>query len=135
MPSSFHDKVTLRGFHWEYSSLTFNLAAGITAADAGKAVSLNGVVPNSVKLAADGDKIVGYLSTVENRVVEGILVGAVELQFANILPILPAAVATLAVGNSVVGAGGGQIKAATAHNPRDNFVAEIIGNNAVVVQV
>jgi hypothetical protein len=135
MPTSFHDKVTLRGFHWEYSSLTFNLAAGITAADVGKAVSLNGVVPNSVKLAADGDNIVGYLSTYEDRTVEGIKVGAVELQFANLLPIAASAQATLAVGNSVVGAGNGEVKAAATHNPRNNFVAEIIGTKAVVVQV
>lgn len=133
MPTSFHDKVTLRGFHWEYSSLTFNLAAEVTAADVGKAVSLNGTVPNSVKLAADGDAIVGYLSTFEDRTVEGIKVGAVELQFANLLPIADGA--TVTVGSTVVGAGGGRIKNAGTNNPRNNFVAEIIGTNAVVVQV
>lgn len=135
MPTSFHDKVTLRGFHWEYSSLTFNLAAGIVAADVGKAVSLDTTAPNRVKLAADGDAIVGRLSTVENRVVEGINVGAVELQFANVLPIAASAVAGLVVGDTVVGAGNGEVKKAPANNPRNNFVAEIIGTNAVVVQV
>lgn len=135
MPTSFHDKVTLRGFHWEYSSLTFNLASTIVAADIGKAVSLDTSGNNKVKLAADGDAIVGRLSTVEDRVVEGIRVGAVELQFANVLPIAASAVATLAVGNTVVGAGNGEVKAAGTHNPRNNFVAEIIGTNAVVVQV
>lgn len=135
MPTSFHDKVTLRGFHWEDSSLTFNLASAIAAADVGKAVSLNGVVANSVKLAADGDAIVGRLATYEDRTVEGIKVGAVELQFANLLPVNAAALSALAVGDSVQGAGAGEVKKAAANDPRKNFVAEIIGTNAVVVQV
>lgn len=140
-----HTNVTLRGFHWETSSLTFNLAAGIVAADVGKAVALDASGDNKVKLAGDGDTIIGRLATVENRTVEGTLVGAVELQFANILPIKAGLVdgEVVAVGSTVVGAGNGEVKAlatgaaptVAAPNHSINFVAEIIGTNAVVVKV
>lgn len=133
MPTSFHDKVTLRGFHWEDSSLTFNLDAAIVPADVGKAVSIDTSGPNKVKLAGDGDAIVGRLSTVEIRTVEGINVGAVELQFANTLPLGAGASVGLAVGDTVQGAGAGAVKKAAANNPRQNFIAEIIGTTDVVV--
>lgn len=133
MPTSFHDKVTLRGFHWEDSSLTFNLNAAITAADITKAVSIDVSGNNKVKLAADGDAIVGRLATYEDRTVEGIKVGAVELQFANTLPLGAGASVGLAVGDTVQGAGSGTVKKAAANDPRKNFIAEIIGTTEVVV--
>ncbi|KQS84262.1 hypothetical protein [Rhizobium sp. Leaf383] len=129
----FHTKVGLRGFHFEDFHLTFTLAAGIVAADAGKAVSLDTSAPNKVKLAGDGDTIVGRLATVEDRKVEGQLVGAVALKFANTLPIKAGQV--VAVGDTVVGAGGGEVKKATAADPSKNFVGEIIGSEAVVVLI
>ncbi|TPJ51678.1 MULTISPECIES: hypothetical protein [unclassified Mesorhizobium] len=133
-----HQNVTLRGFHWEVSSLTFNLATGIVDADVGKAVSLDASGANKVKLAGDGDTIIGRLSTIENRSVEGSLIGAVELQFANLLPIKAGEV--VAVADTVVGAGNGEVKAlknagASAPNHSINFVAEVIGSYAVVVKV
>jgi hypothetical protein len=130
--ASFHTKVSLRGFHFEDFILTFMLAAGITAADQGKAVSF-GAAPNTVKLAADGDTIIGRLETVEDRKVEGSLVGAVALKFANLLPIKAAQVAN--VDDTVVGAGAGEVKAAATPDHSKNFVAEVIGTNAVVVKV
>lgn len=129
----FHTKPTLRGYHFEDWSFTFNLATGITAADIGKAVSLDTTGNNKVKLAGDGDVIVGMLSTVEDRVVEGQLVGAVELKFANILPIKSGN--TVAVGDSVQGAGGGEVKKITTPDYSLNYVVEIQGTNAVVVKV
>jgi len=128
-----HTNVTLRGFHSEDSSLTFNLATGIVDADVGKAMSVDASGPNKAKLAGDGDTIIGRLASVEARSVEGTLVGAVELQFANILPIKAGEV--VAVGDTVVGAGNGQVKKAAAANHSINFVAEIIGTNAVVVKI
>lgn len=140
-----HQNVTLRGFHWEDSSLTFNLATGITAADIGKAVSIDAGAANKVKLAGDGDIIIGRLASVESRSVEGTLIGAVELQFANTLPIKSGLAdgEVVVVGSTVVGAGSGQVKALTtgsgptvaAPNHSINFVVEIIGTNAVVVKV
>lgn len=130
--ASFHTKVSLRGFHFEDFHLTFTLAAGIVAADVGKAVSF-GAAPNTVKLAADGDTIIGRLATVEDRKVEGSLVGAVALKFSNTLPIKAGQV--VAAGDTVVGAGNGEVKKAAEADHTDNFVAEVIGNLAVVVKV
>lgn len=129
----FHTNVSLRGFHFENWHFTFRLASGIVAADIGKAVSLDATGPNRVKLAADGDVIIGRLVTVENRVAEGQLVGTVALKFANVLPIKSGE--TVVVGNSVQGAGGGEVKALVSPNYSLNFVAEIIGTDAVVVKV
>jgi hypothetical protein len=131
--ASFHTKVSLRGFHFEDFILTFTLAAGIVAADVGKAVSLDTSAPNKVKLAADGDVIVGRLSTVEDRKVEGQLVGAVALKFANLLPIKNGD--AVAAGDTVIGGGSGTVKKAAANDATKNFVAEIIGTDAVVVLV
>lgn len=134
MPSaSFHTGVSLRGFHFEDFILTFNLAAGIVAADAGKAVSIDTSGPVKVKLAADGDFIIGRLEVVEDRKVEGTLVGAVALKFSNLLPIKAAS--GVAVGDTVVGAGAGEIKKATANDARINFVSELVGNFAVVTKL
>lgn len=130
--ANFHTKVSLRGFHFEDFLLTFTLAAGITAADRGKAVSL-GAAANTVKLAGDGDVIIGRLETVEDRKVEGQLVGAVALKFANALPIKAGEV--VAVGDTVVGAGAGEVKKAATADHGANFVAEVVGNEAVVVKV
>lgn len=128
--ANFHTKVSLRGFHFEEWILTFTLAAGITANDVGKAVSFSGV--NTVKLAADGDTIIGKLATVEDRKVEGQLVGAVELKFADLLPIK--AGQAVAAGDTVVGAGGGEVKKAATADHSKNVVMEVIGSNAVVIK-
>jgi hypothetical protein len=131
--ASFHTKVSLRGFHFEDFHLTFTLAAGITAADVSKAVSIDTSAPNKVKLAADGDIIIGRLATVEDRKVEGQLVGAVALKFMNTLPMKTGS--EPAVGDTVVGGGAGTVKKAGANDANKNFVAEIIGTDAVVVLI
>lgn len=110
--TAFHTNVSLRGFYFEDSLLTFNLTAGMDSDDVGKAVSLSTAAANTVKLAGDGDHIVGRLQSVEDRTVEGTLVGAVELRFANTLPIKTGE--TVAVGDTVVGAGVGEVKALAA---------------------
>lgn len=129
----FHNKVTLAGFHFEDWSLTFNLDSAITAADIGKAVSKNGTTANSVKLAADGDVIIGRLATYENRVTEGIKVGAVELKFANTLPIVSGG-GSVVVGGSVQGAGNGEVKN-LSYDPSLNWVVEVNGLVATVIKV
>ncbi len=131
--ANFHTKVSLRGFHFEDSHLTFTLAAGITANDVTKAVALDTSAPNKVKLAGADDVIIGRLEVVEDRKVEGQLVGTIALRFANELPIK--AGETVAVGDTVVGAGGGEVKKATAANHNANYVAEVIGSKAIVVKI
>lgn len=132
MSTPFHTRVSLRGFHFEDASLTVKLQAGITQNDVGKAVSMT-TVANTFKLSGDGDVILGRLVSVEDRTVEGQLVGAVEFQFANYLPIK--AGQTVNPGDTVVGAGGGEVKAAAAADHSQNFVAEVVGSNAVVVKI
>lgn len=133
----FHTNVSLAGFHFEDFSLTFKLTAGIVAADVGKAVTISTAAPNTVKLAGADDYIHGRLATVEDRTIEGTLVGAVELKFANTLPIKSGE--TVAVGDTVVGAGAGEVKTrkvSTVATPdyNANVVVEVVGLVATVVK-
>lgn len=64
-------KVSLRGLIQENFQYGFLGAAGLTSADEGKAVTLDTGAANTVKLAGDGDMIIGRLEKVEVRSVEG----------------------------------------------------------------
>ena len=81
-----------------------------------------------MKVAGDGDVIVGKLATYENRTIEGIKVGAVALKggfkFAKS--------GAVTVGQSVQGAPGGAVKALTPANYALNMVVES-GTDYVVV--
>lgn len=129
MPYPFHTAVTMKGFHQEAFHLTMNLSGTVTAADIGKAVSVDDATANTAKLAGDGDVIIGRLASYENRTNEGIVVGAVEFRFANTLPIAESE--TVAVGDTAVGGGAGAVKAAAAANHSQNFVAEVIPSAGV----
>lgn len=108
--------VTLRGFQFEDANFTFLISGSPTSSDVGKAVSQDTSAANTVKLAADGDIIVGRLMAVENRVQEGIVVATVAMQFIDKLPIKSglSGAAVPALGKFLVGAGGGEVKAAAA---------------------
>lgn len=124
--------VTLRGYHAEHAIFTFHLAAGITQDDIGKAVSIDTAAPNSVKLAADGEFVFGRLETVEDRVTEGMLVGAVAVRFSNTLPYT----GTVAVGNTAVGSTTpGLVRAAAAADHSHNVIVEVDEPNGHVVVV
>lgn len=127
MATAFHNQVGLANIKFAKVNRTFRLAAGITSADTGKAVSLDTSAANTVKLAGDGDTIIGYLETYEDR-----QVGAVALNFTEKLPI--ATSATVAVGDTVVGAGNGEVKAAAAPNHSINYVTEVANGFATVVK-
>lgn len=101
--------VSLRRFFFEDWQFTFNLASGITSADVGKAVSRDTSAANTVKLVADDENILGRLEQVEDRSQEGQLVGTISIKFLNSLPI--ASGETIAVGDKIVGAGSGEVKA------------------------
>lgn len=133
--------VTLRGYEFPEWKFTFTLASGITTSDIGKAVALDTGAANKVKLAGDGDVIVGRLETVENRTQAGILVGTVSLKFADRLPVKSGLTGAevVAVGSSVVGAGSGEVKArvvsaAATPDYNDNIVVEIQSTYAVVIK-
>lgn len=121
--------VSLRGIEHEEFHYPFLLASGITSADVGKAVALDTTAANTVKLAGDGNQVVGKLVTVENRVTEGILVGTIALKggfkFTK--------VGTINVGDSIVGsATAGAVKAAASPDHAANMVVES-GTGYVVV--
>lgn len=90
------------------SQFTYNLAAGITKSDEGKAVSLDTSADGTVKLAADGDVVIGRLEVVEDRLQAGTLIGTVAHRFCGALPIKAAQVVN--VGDAIQGAGAGEIK-------------------------
>ena len=120
--------VSLRGIEHEEFHYPFNLASAVTADDVGKPVAIDATAANTVKVAGDGDVIVGKLATYENRTIEGVKVGAVALKggfkFAKS--------GTVAVGASVQGAGGGAVKALASPNYALNMVVES-GTDYVVV--
>jgi len=78
--------VSHNGFFMEDWMLPWNLKAGIVAADVGKAVTIDTSAARTVKLAGNGDVIIGRLEIVEDRAVEGILVGTVAHKGAFKLP-------------------------------------------------
>jgi hypothetical protein len=121
--------VSLRGIEHEEFHYPFNLASAITADDVGKPVALDATAANTVKVAGDGDVIVGKLASYENRAIEGVKVGAVALKggfkFTKS--------GTVAVGDSVQGAAGGAVKKLTAADYSLNMVVES-GSDYVVVR-
>lgn len=127
--------VSLRGIHQEAFQFTFLLASGITTADVGKAVALDSTA-NTVKLAGADEQIIGRLEAVEDRSVEGILVGTVATKGVLTLPIASGLSAgdVVGVGSTVEGNGNGEVKAIGATpNHSINYVVEVSGTDAIVV--
>lgn len=109
--------VSLDGFKFPDSTLTWNLEASIVAADVGKAVTIDTSVANTVKLAGDNDVILGRLETVEIRASETSRTGAVAYQFVDLLPYTGTAPI---VGAKLTGsATAGNVKTATS--PVDSY--------------
>lgn len=110
---AFYNTVKMSKFTFEAFQLTANLASGITSADIGKAVTQDTSADNQVKLAGDGDPVIGVLYTVENRINEGTLVGTVEFKFAAKVPIKSGLTGNTAVarGKRLCGAGNGEVRA------------------------
>lgn len=123
--------ISLRGMNHEKFHYPFYLASGITSADEGKAVAVDPSAANTVKLAGDGDIIVGKLVIVEDRSIEGLLVGTVALRGG--FGFTPATGAVFSVGDTAVGAGNGEVKPAATANHSDNIVVEIESDGTVVV--
>jgi hypothetical protein len=102
-----------KGIHVESSAFPWYIAAGVTLADVGKAMSIDTSANCTAKLSADGEPVIGKLASFEDRVQEGIRVGTVDhtggFEYAY--------TGILAVGDSVVGsATAGSVKAATGAN-------------------
>ena len=119
--------VSLVGIPQNMFRLTCYLAAGITSANKGQPVALDTTANNTVKLAGDGDVIIGNLLTVSTGTTEGISAGTVEFKGGFTWNFTGAVV----VGDQVVGsATAGSVKAGT--NPRSLVVA-VNGTTADVI--
>jgi len=119
--------VTLVGIPQQDFRFTFRLTAGMVAADIGKPVALSTAANNTVKLAGDGEVVIGRLLTYRNLTTEGIIVGTVELKGGFRFDTTGA----VAVGDQVVGsATAGAVKAGV--NPRSLVVA-VNGTTADVI--
>jgi len=129
-------------FTFDEFTFTYTLAAGTTAADVGKAVELDTSAAGKVKLATDDAAIFGRLETFEDRG-NGLLVGAVSRKFRTKLPVKAGltGVNIPALGDTVVGAGAGEVKArddgagtpAKDNDPNVNTVIEV-GTGFVIVE-
>lgn len=116
--------VTVEGLDFPDFEMTYLVSGTIADTDKGKAVTLDTTADNTVKLAGDGDPIFGRLITYENRVQEGIKVGTVAKKFSAALLIKTGE--TVNVGDAVVGAGSGEVKAlAVVANVAGNTVGDI----------
>lgn len=99
-------------------------------AASGKAVAWDNSAANSVKLAGDGDTIIGRVRTAENRSQGlGIKTAAIARKFKEKLP--AASGHGINVGDTVIGAGAGLVKknTGTANNSR---VIEVFADSVVV---
>lgn len=101
--------ISHRGLVSEDFHYPFYITGTVTAADVGKPVSIDSAAARSVKIAGDGDRIVGILVTYEDRVVEGVKVATVALKGGFRVKKAVAATA-IAVGDTVIGAAGGEVK-------------------------
>jgi len=115
-----------------------------TAGPIGLAVTLDTSADTQVKLAEDGDPILGRIEAVENRVAEGVWVATVLTKGGMTLPI--ATGQTVAVGDQVEGstAHPGNVQtvpamtatalvAVAANLPKANMVTSVPGDGTVVV--
>lgn len=128
--------VSLRGLYHDDFQYPFLLAAGITQDDEGKAVTLDPTAVNTVKLAGDGDRIIGRLEVVEIRVQEGINIGTVSIIGGLDYP-LKGAAAALVNGDAVVGGGGGTVRKAVAPEVSNYLATGEVGptGNPVLIKV
>ena len=113
------------GYTTDFSNRTVNLAAGTVVADQGKAMTQDTTAANTFKLATDGAPIMGRLEVVEDRTApQGLLVGNVKTILIGVeLPVK--ANATVAVGDRVIGGGGGTIRTIANAEVSPYYVTEI----------
>lgn len=134
MASQIGQGVTLLGLEVSSDAVTVNLAPGITEKDEGKALAVDASAPNTMKLAGDGDAIRGYLDKVEIRGAEGV-VGTMYTRGWFKFPLKASDAA--AIGDSIVGAGSGEVKKAMADTTaavNETYIVEK-GSDYVVARI
>jgi hypothetical protein len=108
--------VTLKGLTFPDFIITFNLTDTVTNVDdvIGLAVTQDTSAANSVKLATDGAEILGRILVCEDRTSQGGgIVVSVETKGGMAIPYSTAP----SIGNTVVGAGSGKVKAGEGTGP------------------
>ena len=86
------------------------ISGTVTISDLGKAVTQDTTAANTIKLAGDGDEIIGRLEVFEDRTnTEGIVVATYSRLGGLKFPLKAAEV--VVVGDSIQGAGSGEVKA------------------------
>ena len=123
--------VSLRGIPVEDFEYTWNLNSAVAATDVGKAMSLDSTA-NTLKLAADGDAIIGWLVSYENRVQEGVKVGTVSHKSSSTFTYTSTAPT---VGGQVQGAGSGTVKVLSGSNARFPHVVLSVNTTLTTVDV
>jgi hypothetical protein len=134
MSTPFHTTVDLAGTHFSDFHLTMNISgSGLTYASVvGKPLALDTTAANTVKIAGNGDRIVGYARTFEDRINEGTKLVTVETKFIMNFPVTAAD--ALAVGDTAVGGtNAGEVKKGTAA-PNDNIVLKVASGIATVAR-
>lgn len=101
-----------------------------TLSNVGCAMSLDATAARTMQPATDGAVIEGKLFSYEDRKQEGIKVGTVRLKGGFVFK--KKAGAVINVGQSVVGAGNGEVKAAAARIA-NNVVTAVDGNDIEVL--
>lgn len=109
--------LTLKSLHVENFAFAFFLAASTTEDDIGKAVTIDDSAEMTMKLAEDGDVVMGRLDTFEDR--GDFKIGAVQLKGGFSFPYTGTApsVGHGIVGDAVAGTVKGTTAAATAGQP------------------
>ena len=122
---------------FEDSQITYLISGSVTDADIGKAVSWDTTATRTVKLAADGDVIIGRLWGFTNRTQEKVKTCVVSRRFSATLPIKAGLTLTdvVAVGKTVVGAGNGEVRAQATANHSANVVVAVNGLVALVEKI
>lgn len=108
--------ITLKGLTFPDFNLGFNLTDSVADVDAviGLAVTQDTSAANSVKLATDGDEVLGRILTCEDRTSQGGgVVVTVETKGGLAIPYSVAP----SIGDTVVGAGAGKVKTGTGNGP------------------
>lgn len=124
-------QVILDGFTMDDHIFTMFFSGTVADATIGKVVSLDTTTAATVKLAADNDIIYGRIYQVEDRTQEGVVTVSVETKFRKRVPFKTGEV--LAIGDTAIGAGSGEVKPALAADPTDNVVLAV-GSDYVIVQ-
>lgn len=132
MTTPFHLGVDLAGIYDAESHLTFAISGTVTTADVGKPASLDTTANSTVKIAAAGDEIIGVIRAIEVRSQEGTQLATVCTKYSANYTLKSGDAA--AVGDTVVGAGGGEVKKAAANNSALNIIVAKTGSTVTVLQ-